>query len=219
MLVSEILATVRPAYCDTWDQVFEYFRTTPHEWRRVEELMEEIKVRGLIEPGRLDFHESFPGDEDFLANEEEYYYLGNGTHRFAAAVQLGLEDFPVTREQEAPVTDRYSFTEVELWIKREFLSPDRDGEDPIEECLTSSTSFRVNERVWAEAGGWSSTPVGPGRSYSLSFITLPHEELEAFAQAFVERIGCCIKPPMIDYLSVGNVTHYEPDFWLPEKEA
>jgi len=101
---------------------------------------------------------------------------------------------------------------VELWIKKEYLSQER-FEDAFMDCFSSSLSFRVTEDAWAEMGGCSSTVVGVGRSYSLSFYKLPNSALEAFPGKLLERISCCVKPEMIDYLSVAQTTHYEPKFW------
>lgn len=210
MLVSEILATVRPAYCDSWDGVFEMFKNDPHEWRRIEELMAEIKAGALREPGRIDVREP---DEDDPEDNETYQYLGNGTHRFAAFVELGMEDFPVEYEdRSAPITDSYTMTEVALYIKKEFLSQDR-YEDPIMDCFCSSLSFKVNDEVWAEMGGAFSTGSGVGVKFELSFHELPVEVLPEFARKFLARIACCVKPEMIDSMEVGNITHYEPVFW------
>lgn len=214
MLVSEILENIRPAYCDSWEEVFDSFKKDPHEWRRIEELMEEIRSGKLREPGRIDTYEPDEDDED----KEAYQYLGNGTHRFAAHVELGLEDYPVVFEDTSPPIEYfYTMTEVEIWIKREFLDAD-PHEDRIMDCFCSSLSFKVNENCWAEMGSCGSTGTGTGLRYNLGFNTMPAEHLSEFATKFLDRISCCVTPNMIDYFSVGNMTHYEPKFWGGEED-
>lgn len=219
MLVSEILETVRPAYCETWPEVFEHFRTTPHEWRRVEELMAEIHELGQEEPGRIDFR---CRDHNGPEGQEEYYYLGNGTHRFAATVELGLEDFPVIYEEASePVGDLYRMTEVEIWVK----SRDRTEADDASElddarwdCLDSSAHFRVAPGVWAECGGVGTQGIRSGVIYSLSFYSIPDEHFEVFLRKLLARISCCVTPDDISDFTIKQATHFQPQWWRGKEE-
>ena len=220
MLVSEILETVRPAYCGTWDKVFEYFRSTPHEWRRVEELMAEIHELGQEEPGRIDFHER---DEDDPEDQEEYYYLGNGTHRFAATVELGLEDYPVVYEEKSEgLGDFYQMTEVELWVKSRPLN-DADEASELDDarldCLDSSAHFRVAPGVWAECGGAGSQGIRSGIIYKLSFYPIPDEHLQHFLRTLLDRISCCVGPEDITDITINQATHFQPQWWGGKEDA
>ena len=199
--VEEILAEVKPAYCDTWEGVFSHFRSTPHEWARVEALMAELTERGQEEPGAL-----------YRDEETEELYLGNGTHRFAATVELGLPTYPVTIDQKSEeIGDFYRMTEVELMFESKLSE---EQADKFFDCATSSLSFRLSEDCWAEAGGFSSS----NRTYSISFFAVPEEHLQELARQVLKRMSCCIELEDIAYFSVAQTTHYEPSFWLALKE-
>lgn len=210
MLVSEILKTIRPAYCNSWDEVFTSFRDDPHEWRRVQELMGEIKDRGISQPGRIDFHERDEEDSDDL---EDYYYLGNGTHRFAAHVELGLDEFPVVFGDSSGDDETTSYTNTE--VKFSFLSEKFTHEvrDKVFDCIGSSVNFRVNDEAWAEYCMMSGT--GSGSLYEVTLMLYPISESlhNEFLKKLLSRITCCVPRDALEYLSIGNVTEIHESFW------
>lgn len=205
MPVAKILDEVKPAYLDSWEAVFAYFDTDPHEKRRVDELVAELRLHGQASPGRIELIEP-DEDEDF----EPYTILGNGTHRFAATVRLGLDSFLVESEQGHEEEDYYTVTEVELWVGKDYLT--EDFIDKLDSCFCSSLSFRVGDE-WAEMEFASSTSIGAGREWRLSFPCLSESTLDAFVKTFLARTACCLPAEAIENLTVGNVRHYDEAYW------
>lgn len=200
MLVSEILSAVRPAYCDTWEGVFEYFNNDSHENKRLEELKEELTHNELREGGWLSWDE-----------EDARYSLTNGTHRFAAAVALGWEDFPVEVEVEIKTPEPTSYISTEVLIATTLT--DVEECDALMYCAGSSLSFALNSETWVECGLVSSRGTRLGQEFTFDFDLIPDAFEEEFALKILQRVSCCLREDAIEYYTVARQHSYNKSFW------
>lgn len=185
--IDEFLKTVIPAYCENWNEVYDFMKSEPLEWSRVQELMEEIKIRGLEEPGVI--------DTDYT---DGVMTLINGTHRFIAHWELGLEDFPVSDQtvNDYENEDYFCSTVIKIGVHK------GQNIDQLFDDLMSVSSFRLNDSIWVESEMMSGNDLP--RSYEVSIFMSPLDEkfYPDLANAFIPRITKVIPLEVVDDFSI-----------------
>lgn len=188
-----------PVYGEDWDGVINYFKTAPHEWRRIEELMAEIKEHGQLKAGVIEWDE-----------EDEVYILCNGTHRWAATFLLGTP-YLVRVAGESTYDPDEAYTMTDLVI--DYSRVDEAHLEKLIDCSCSSGSFRLTDEFWVEGVGFSSRGTGMGVQLEIAFDEIPWELAPLLAEKFLERIDCCIDRSAIEYLDVRLSLHLTEKYW------
>lgn len=182
MNISRILDEIDPSYGGAWSNCRDLMRQNSNEWTRVKELMNDIKIYGVQEPGVL-YHDL----------ETSEIILTNGTHRFIACWELGHEDFPVI---EQDFTRNYWNDEFEVnkMTTVNFLLNDLDYHftnvaDELFDFIMSRMSFRLTRQHWVECDIVSSQASQGSLEVSVGLAPVPDELIIQLRKRMLERLS------------------------------
>lgn len=136
MLLADLVAQYRPIYPEPydWETTAEYLYSEEPE--HMAELTKSLLEKGWREPVILQ-----PLDED--AEQDDFPYVGDGTHRVVIALTHGVFTVPVIYRSEQPT--EYEKQPLEIIIENVGGSL---TEQEDERLFDSFRSFRLNEDIW-----------------------------------------------------------------------
>jgi hypothetical protein len=136
MLLSELVSEYKPLYPEQhdWAATIEYLYA--EEAEHMATLTQSLLEKGWREPIVLE-----PLDED--SEEDDFPFIGDGTHRVAIALMQGVFTVPV--EYRSEQTSLYEKEPLELVIENPGDELTEEEEDKLINCFRS---FRLNEDIW-----------------------------------------------------------------------
>lgn len=152
MLLKDLIKNYYPVYPpkvekseDSWHNTVEYLYAT--ESKHMVALEESVNKYGMRDPILL--------EEGYSDSELAHLIVGDGTHRVALAIKLGLKEVPVNFKTESHDEESYYLSLVvtlqTLGVAHDFF------EDEATDIFWLSRSFKVNEKEWMTSSGGSST--------------------------------------------------------------
>lgn len=138
MLLDELVAHYRPVYPEpyTWEATVEYLYAEEPE--HMAELADSLLENGWREPIILE-----PLDEE--SEEDDFPFVGDGTHRVAIALAQGVFTIPVIYRSE-----QISSEKVPLEIVIEAIGK-KLTEDADDRLIGRFRSFRLDDELWLTA--------------------------------------------------------------------
>lgn len=136
MLLSDLISQYRPIYPEPndWQTTAEYLYAEEPE--HMAELTASLLEKGWREPVILE-----PLDED--SEEDDFAFVGDGTHRVVIALTHGVFSVPTMYRSELSRTYEKQPLEIVIEISGEALSEEED-----DRLMDSFRSFRLNDDVW-----------------------------------------------------------------------
>lgn len=136
MLLSDLVSQYRPVYPEPndWQTTAEYLYAEEPE--HMAELTESLLAKGWREPIILE-----PLDED--SEEDDFAFIGDGTHRVVIALTNGVFSVPTMYRSEQQSTYEKQPLEIIIENPGETLTEDED-----DKLIDSFRSFRLNDDVW-----------------------------------------------------------------------
>lgn len=136
MLLSDLVSQYRPVYPkpNDWQTTAEYLYAEEPE--HMAELTESLIAKGWREPIILE-----PLDED--SEEDDFAFIGDGTHRVVIALTHGVFSVPTMYRSEQQSDYEKQPLEIIIENPGEALTEDED-----DKLIDSFRSFRLNDDVW-----------------------------------------------------------------------